>query len=133
MAIPAGGIAAWVLSLPAGGLPLLVLPLLVLTLEAIGIPPGLLKLSLLPPEHIAIAPGRLKLRPLPLEHIGIAPWRLRGEGPYIRLTRARSIRPGHGAWRAQGQSQAHPQDNTRPYLSAHPLLLPKIIWPISIC
>jgi hypothetical protein len=85
LAIPAVGIAPWLLPLPR------------LALPAIGITTRLLKLSPPPLEPINIALRRLKLGPLPLEHIGIAPWRGRGKGPTTRLTRGRLIRPGQGA------------------------------------
>ncbi len=98
---PAVGIARrMVLAIPAVGIAPWLLPLPLLTLPAIAITTRLLKLGLLSLEHIGIAPRLLKLSPLPLQHIGIAPWCLRGEGPTIRLTRGRLIRPGQGVWRA---------------------------------
>jgi hypothetical protein len=77
-------------------LPLLVLPLSRLTTPAVGIA----RRMVLAIPAVGITTRLLKLSPLPLERSGIAPWCLRGEGPTIRLTRGRLIRPGQGVWRA---------------------------------
>lgn len=159
LTIPAGAIPLlvlplWPWSLPSTRLSLVMLPLLVLPMSRLtpvavgisrrmvltiptvgiaGIPPRLLPLPLLTLPARDITPGLLTLSLLPPEHIGVAPRRLRGKGPSTRLTRGGLIRPGQGVWRAEGQDQPHPQDNTQPFLAVHPLILPKINLHIRIC
>jgi hypothetical protein len=136
LALPAVGIARrMVLALPPIGIAPGRLGLIVprLILEAHGMTTGLLKLGPRSLKYMGVTPGRLKLRPLPLEYIGVPPGRLRGEGPAAGRARERLMRPGQGVGRAEGQGQAHSQDNTQPSLPVHALLPPKLSLHIRLC
>jgi hypothetical protein len=118
------------LAMPLVGIPLLALPLPMLSLRPLAMPAVSVAARRLPLSPLTMPavgmPLRLTpLRPLTLPPVSMPPRLGWGEGPTILLTGKRLIPPGQGVRWTQSQDQTHPQDNAQPSVQVHSFILRK--------